>query len=68
MPLTWTGFYIGAGLGPESGHIGFDNSNLIAVLSGPTHGFASAQVGYNMQAGSMVYGIEGDVGYSDLTD
>jgi outer membrane immunogenic protein len=69
IPFSWTGFYIGAGAGPSYGHTGYHNVGT-PTESGAfssDHAFASAQGGYNFQSGHIVYGIEGDVGYLDLT-
>jgi outer membrane immunogenic protein len=60
---TWSGAYAGVSAaygfnGEASGVIGDDVE---------TDGFAgSGFVGYNMQSGSFVYGVEGDVGYSGV--
>lgn len=57
---TWSGFYGGAALGYTWGTFdstaGNINANGISGL-----GF----VGYNFQDGPVVYGVEGDLGYSD---
>lgn len=59
--FNWTGFYVGA-------HVGAGWSNVDARFSGVTPAwdhdgdgwFGGAQLGYNVQAGAFVYGIEGD--------
>jgi outer membrane immunogenic protein len=55
---TWAGFYIGAmgGYGSEDG--GF------ASMKG---GFAGGTVGYNWQQGSLVYGLEADAAWADIS-
>lgn len=55
---TWAGFYIGAmgGYGSEDG--GF------ASMKG---GFAGGTIGYNWQQGSLVYGLEADAAWADIS-
>lgn len=52
LPFTWTGPYAGAsgGFGWSSGG-GLDASG----------GFGGGQIGYNVQTGNLVFGIEGDI-------
>ncbi|WP_050424540.1 outer membrane protein [Bradyrhizobium tropiciagri] len=54
---NWTGFYIG-GFG---GYASEDSGN--PKMEG---GFAGGTVGYNWQAGNIVYGIEADGGWADV--
>jgi outer membrane immunogenic protein len=73
MPVSsWSGFYLGinGGYGGESG-LGFRDNVFetspvtpYASLAGSTNitgGFGGGQVGYNLQAGNIVYGIETDI-------
>lgn len=54
-PATWTGFYIGPNLGYGWADVGVSGaSHLDGVVGG-------GQLGYNWQAGSFVFGIEGDI-------
>jgi outer membrane immunogenic protein len=60
-PFTWTGLYVGA-------HAGYGWSDIdwqdATGFSGGHRGegwLAGGQVGYNLQAGRLVYGIEADV-------
>jgi outer membrane immunogenic protein len=79
-PFSWGGFYVGvnAGLitsstklngfnpgGPDS-YCWSDNCNYRASGS-KTGGIFGAQIGYNFQSGSMVYGVEADIGFSSAT-
>jgi opacity protein-like surface antigen len=68
-PFNWTGFYVGAqmgglaNLGEVSDPLGrslFGNPNL---ATGP---FAGGQLGYNYQSGSVVYGLEAEVGLPQI--
>ena len=67
---NWAGAYIGL-----EGGGGFGNSNH--VVDGPafgptTHGYrvagalAGGTIGYNLQSGPWVYGVEGDLAWADL--
>lgn len=69
---NWTGFYAGAHLGGTWGTTeAFDNLGYNAVgdsWDADTSGFvAGVQLGYNWQAGPILFGIEGDVGNLGLT-
>jgi len=55
---NWTGFYIGA-----MGGYAQENSSGIGTLSG---GFAGGTVGYNWQAGNLVFGLEADGAWADV--
>jgi outer membrane immunogenic protein len=72
-PVLWPGFYIGGHIGGAFGSIDvgdtydytgdpFKESNLrtTGLLTG-------VQVGYNLQNGNFVYGIEADLGYMSLS-
>jgi outer membrane immunogenic protein len=60
---NWTGFYVGANGGGGWGH-SFWNANSTGMnLSGAQ---AGGTAGYNWQAGSAVFGIEGDLDWSNL--
>lgn len=53
LPFTWTGPYAGAngGFGWSNGGAGLD----------ATGGFGGGQIGYNVQTGNLVFGVEGDI-------
>lgn len=69
----WTGFYAGAHAGP-----GWSSSTVRdpsgAVFAPPGGGvnvsgdgwLAGAQIGFNKQLGALVFGIEGDLSYTDI--
>ncbi|MBN8936642.1 MAG: porin family protein [Rhizobiales bacterium] len=60
---TWTGFYVGAHIGAGLG-TSDSNANIggptIAIANGSGSGvIGGGQIGYNVQSGWLVYGIEG---------
>lgn len=56
--FDWTGAYVGA-----DGGYGFTSTNGLDMKGG----FVGGQVGYNLQSGPMVYGIEGDFHWADIS-
>jgi outer membrane immunogenic protein len=56
--FDWTGFYVGA-----DGGYGFTNTDGLDMKGG----FVGGQIGYNLQSGPMVYGIEGDFHWADIS-
>jgi outer membrane immunogenic protein len=64
-PFSWSGFYVGI-----NGGYGWGTSDWSsAVTSGhpkPTGGLAGGTLGYNIQTGNWVWGIEGDIDWADL--
>jgi outer membrane immunogenic protein len=60
---NWTGFYAGI-----NGGYGFGSSDWSspAVSMKPKGGMFGGTVGYNYQAGSIVYGLEGDFNWSGV--
>ena len=64
----WTGFYIGANAGGGIGNAVSDFSvggaNFASVDNSLTGAVAGGQVGYNWQAGPMVFGLESDIQFS----
>ena len=72
----WSGLYAGVNLGTNSGTNDWNGEYFLEGNStGPatTGSFdldgttAGLQAGYNMQSGNMVYGIEGDYGWGDVS-
>lgn len=60
--FTWTGFYVGINAG-----YGFGSSNWDPGPNPDTDGFLiGGTLGYNLQTGSFVWGIEGDLDYSAM--
>ncbi|WP_439357741.1 outer membrane protein [Bradyrhizobium sp. DASA03007] len=56
--FDWTGFYVGA-----NGGYGFTNTDGLDMKGG----FVGGQLGYNLQSGMVVYGIEGDLHWADIS-
>jgi outer membrane immunogenic protein len=71
--LSWTGFYIGVNAGyafSEETDVDYaNNAGTFATGSAELEGgFAGGQIGYNYQAGQIVFGIEADIQGADLSD
>jgi outer membrane immunogenic protein len=62
---NWTGFYAGI-----NGGYAFGNSDWVsgALSLKPKGGLVGATIGYNWQAGAIVYGLEGDWDWSMVKD
>ena len=69
--MMWSGPYVGAHLGYAWG-----DASVTDISGGVTPGpfdyspdgvFGGATAGYNFQAGRILFGVEGDAGYKDLT-
>jgi outer membrane immunogenic protein len=58
LPFTWTGAYAGA-----SGGYGWTTSGGLDA----TGGFGGGQIGYNVQTGNIVVGVEGDIAGSGIS-
>lgn len=79
--FTWTGFYVGANAGYATTEnrnttiTGLSAANQAAVgvtrpafLTNQASGFTGGgQIGYNYQVGSIVFGLEADAAYTDLS-
>ncbi|HKU07422.1 MAG TPA: outer membrane beta-barrel protein [Bradyrhizobium sp.] len=69
----WSGFYIGANGGWGSSHKCWDFVNAAGVFIAregchdATGGTAGGQIGYRWQAGSWVFGLEGQGNWADFT-
>ena len=60
---NWSGFYVGANGGGGWGHSYWDANATGMNLSGAQ---AGGTAGYNWQAGNAVFGLEGDLDWSNL--
>ena len=68
LPYNWSGFYVGLNAGGAWGS-GCTNYTLVSAPNWPTtcggndngQFTGGAQVGYNFQSGSIVYGLEADI-------
>lgn len=60
---SWTGFYLGI-----NGGYGWGSSDWSAMNSstGPSGGLVGGTIGYNWQTGAGVFGLEGDIDWTDL--
>ena len=59
--FSWAGPYIGANLGYQFGSVANSGADPNGFLGG-------LQVGYNWQSGQFVYGVEGDIQFSNADD
>jgi len=62
---NWNGFYIGAYLGADWGHTNWnfgDGASIDPHFAGLLGG---GEIGYNYQVGKWVFGVEGDVGWTN---
>ncbi len=71
-PEPWTGLYIGAHVGVADGNASVKDVDQFATTgtkSFTTSGdiFGGATAGFNVQRGSLVFGVEGDAGYMGLS-
>lgn len=72
-PILWSGFYVGGHVGGAWGDI--DVTDEYDYVGDPikksdlsTSGLLTGiQVGYNLQSGNIVYGIEADLGFMNLS-
>jgi outer membrane immunogenic protein len=61
-PYNWTGFYVGI-----NGGYGWGTSDVAAPGSfDTTGGLIGGTLGYNWQMGQAVFGLEGDIDWTDL--
>jgi outer membrane immunogenic protein len=73
IPVLWPGFYIGGHIGGAFGNVDVTDTydyvgDPIKESSFRTPGLLTGiQVGYNLQNGNIVYGIEADLGFMSLS-
>ena len=66
--VNWSGLYVGV-----NGGYGFDSSNIGSTIGGaynisPEGAFGGGQIGYNVQRGNFVFGVEADIQGGDIKD
>src|SRR5262249_15143535 len=69
-PFSWTGFYIGANLGGSWAENDVSWHNEVSGTTKPLQAsgvIGGGQVGYNLQSGAWVLGIEADLAARDLS-
>ncbi len=64
--FTWTGFYVGANAGYGFGQVDSTNLGVIGRYDDPDGFVGGAQLGYNLQFGQFVVGLETDFQGADL--
>jgi outer membrane immunogenic protein len=65
----WSGFYVGLNAGGASMHNCWDNVNIVAVHEGchnATGALVGGQMGFRLQSGSWVFGVEGQGDWASL--
>jgi outer membrane immunogenic protein len=60
---TWSGFYVGI-----NGGYGWGTADAAGVNADPKGIVAGGTLGYNLQTGAWVWGVEGDFNYSGMKD
>jgi outer membrane immunogenic protein len=63
---NWTGFYAGINAGYGWGSSEWDLGGIVGVEAKPDGFMIGGTLGYNWQAGSFVWGLEGDIAWSDV--
>src|SRR5476651_2428867 len=59
---NWTGFYIGVNGGGGWGRSRWDSADAFNISGGLVGG----TLGYNYQVGQLVWGVEGDIDWSNI--
>lgn len=65
--FTWSGFYVGLNTGYAWGKSDWSSSTTTAAVK-PKGWLAGGTLGYNLQTGVWVWGLEGDFDYADIKD
>src|ERR1700693_320268 len=60
-PFSWTGFYVGLNGGYGFGKSNWTNSTGTSGDFNINGGLAGGTIGYNMQTGAWVWGLEADI-------
>src|SRR5690242_16535794 len=65
-PYDWSGFYVGGHLGYLWGRTHVDDDGVTAERNARTDGIiGGAMLGYNWQINRIVFGLEGDFGWTN---
>jgi outer membrane immunogenic protein len=69
--FSWTGFYLGAHVGGAWGDVDFKDATPSHVYADSKYNadgvIGGGQLGYNLQRGNLVFGLEVDLGGADLS-
>jgi len=65
-PYNWTGFYLGINGGGGWGRSEWTNASGSTGGFDVSGGLAGGTIGYNWQLGQWVFGLEGDIDWSDI--
>jgi outer membrane immunogenic protein len=60
--VNWSGLYVGV-----NGGYGANAASVTATFPDPDGGFGGGQIGYNVQRGNIVFGLEADIQGADIT-
>jgi outer membrane immunogenic protein len=60
-PFTWTGLYVGAHAGYGWSDVDWQDGTAFSGSHNGSGWLAGGQIGYNLQAGRLVYGLEADI-------
>lgn len=67
-PFSWTGLYVGAHAGWGQADFDFHTSVTTTPNQKSDSWFGGGQVGYSLQRGNFVLGVEADLSFGDLQD
>src|SRR5689334_25056294 len=65
-PYNWTGFYVGINGGGGWGKSDWTNAAGSTGSFDVSGGLVGGTIGYNWQASQWVFGLEGDIDWSDI--
>lgn len=65
-PIYWTGFYLGGYFGGAYGTTDVGYAGLATTDPTVSGWIGGGQIGYNYQVGRWVFGVEGDIGSSNI--
>jgi outer membrane immunogenic protein len=66
IPYHWSGLYIGGHVGYLWGRTSVEEDGVVTEPNGSTNGvIGGVLAGYNWQTGPWVFGLEGDIGWTN---